>query len=103
MSLRTKIILVNVVLLASLLAIAGVCLRGLRLQRAHVEASLREYAALQLVESAQMRVVAAKARMHDEGMIGSQVVPQLKLALADLRQYKAVLSTYDAVMPPEIT
>ncbi|MDB5293065.1 MAG: zraS 4 [Phycisphaerales bacterium] len=102
MTLRRKIIIVNLVLLASLLAIAGVCLHGLRLQRSHVEASLREYKALQLVESAQMRVVAAKSHLHNEGAIKDKVVPQLKLALTDLRQYKAVLSTYDSIMPPEI-
>jgi signal transduction histidine kinase len=103
MTLRKKIILVNLLLLASLLAIAGVCLRGLYLQRAHVAASMREYAALQLVESAQLRVVAAKARMHDEGAVKSKVVPQLRRALTDLRQYKAVLSAYGSILPAEIS
>ena len=95
--------LVNVALLLGLLAIAGGSLGGLLLQREHVKSSLKEYAALQLVESAEIRVVQAKAKLHEPGITPAAIAPELRLALQDLRKYKALLGMYDRLLPGEIT
>ena len=103
MTLRRTLLLVNIALVVALLAITGGSLAGLWLQRGHVKASLREYAALELVQSAEVRVVQAKARLHEPGVTPADLAPELRLALQDLRTYKAMLGMYDRLLPDEIT
>ena len=100
-TLRGKLLLANAAALGAILVFAAVSLWGLRSQREHVEASLAEYTALQLVESAELKVVAAKAALRETapGPAGTQ----FKAALDDLRKYKAVVSNYDTLLPPEIS
>ena len=102
MTLRAKLLIINAVFLASLLVLAAVSLWGLRLQRDHVEASLAEYKAMQLVESAEMKVISAKAALHDVNVSPNQASLQFQAALDDLRKYKALLSSYDTFLPAEI-
>jgi signal transduction histidine kinase len=102
MTLRSKLFIINAALLGSLLVLAGASLWGLRSQREHVEASLAEYQAMQLVESAEVKVISAKARLHEAGINPAEVAVQFKAALDDLRKYKAVLSSYDTFLPAEI-
>ena len=102
MALRLKLLLINALLLVSVLAMAGLCLSGLMKQQKHVHASFREYSALQHVESAEVRLIAANAKLHDPKLELAKVLPILRSALDDLRDYKALLGTYDQLLPPEI-
>jgi signal transduction histidine kinase len=102
MRLRTKLLSVNLALLLSLVALAGTSLWGLLRQRAHVRASLAEYEALRLVESAEVRVIGAKAQLHDPEADRAAIAEAFKAALEDLRRYKAVLLSYDSFLPIEI-
>ncbi|HZL37575.1 MAG TPA: HAMP domain-containing sensor histidine kinase [Tepidisphaeraceae bacterium] len=102
MTLRRKLLLMNVALLAGLLAVAAASLWGLLRQRTHVRASMAEYASLKWVELAELGVVNAKAKLHEPGATPAQAAPQLRAALKDLRTYKAVISQYAKVLPPEI-
>ena len=80
MTLRAKLLIINAVFLVSLLVLAAVSLWGLRLQRDHVEASLAEYKAMQLVESAEMKVISAKAALHDVNVSPNQASLQFQAA-----------------------
>jgi two-component system NtrC family sensor kinase len=107
MTLRRKLLLVNAALLVCCVAVAGASLWGLLLQRGHVRGSLRMYAALQRVESAELKVVAAKARLSEAGVgaaaLESDILPQLRSAQQDLKTYRALLGMYDRVLPAEVT
>src|ERR1700759_1270373 len=102
MPLRRKLLIANALLLVSLLAMAGVSLLGLRRQQDHLQASFREYAALELVESAAVKVVEAQPKLTDRAEVGKTVLPELKAGLEDLRRYKAMLGMYDRLLPPEV-
>src|SRR4051794_8134989 len=102
MTLRKKLLSVNLMLLAGVIALAGSSLWGLLRQRSHVRASLREYGLLKWVESAQIHVLSAKSHLHDTPVDRDQVAAELRGALDDVRSYKAVLSSYDQVLPAEI-
>ena len=103
MTLRAKLLIINAMLLLCILVLAAASLWGLRSQRAHVEASLAEYRALQWVESAEVKVISAKAKLHDANMDPPTIAAELKTALDDLRMYKALLTTYDTFLPEEIS
>src|SRR4051812_39616075 len=102
MPLRRKLLIANALLLVSLLAMAGMSLVGLRRQQDHLQASFREYAALQLVESATVKLMAAKPKLADAAEIEGAVLPELRAGLDDLRHYKALLGMYDRLLPAEI-
>jgi signal transduction histidine kinase len=102
MRLRTKLLSVNLALLLSLVVLAATSLWGLLRQRTHVRASLAEYEALRLVESAEVRVIGAKAQLHDPDADRTAIAEAFKAALDDLRRYKAVLLSYDSFLPMEI-
>lgn len=102
MALRRKLFLGHALLFVSLLAMAALCLRGLLQQRRHLRALFGEYAAMQLVESAEVRVIATKSRLRDPHVPASQSLSELQIALDDMRHYKALLGMYDRVLPPEI-
>src|SRR5947209_3729654 len=89
MTLRSKLMGVSVSLLASVLLLAGASLWGLLQQRAHVRASLAEYAALKLVESAEVRVISAKARLHDAPPDRAALLADLNDAREQMWRYKA--------------
>jgi hypothetical protein len=74
MSLRRKLIIKDSLILLSLIAVVGACLGGLLRQRSHVQASLDEYAAVRLVESATAHVVSANAQL-DGKQVDSQNYP----------------------------
>src|SRR3954454_9039518 len=108
MPLRRKLLIANALLLLSLLAMAGLSLQGLRRQQEHLQASFREYAALQLVESATVKLIAAKPKLTgrdlaDRAAVKNAVLPELRTGLEDLRHYKALLGMYDRLLPAEIT
>ena len=102
MSLRRKIIFKDLALLVSLLLMIAGCLWGLLRQRQHVQASLSEYTALQKVEAAEIRLVAFQQSVHAGQMNQPQAIADLNAASLDLRQYKAIVSQYNTVLPPEI-
>ena len=102
MLLRRKLLIANALLLVSLLAMAGLSLLGLRRQQEHLQASVREYAALQLVESATVKLIAAKPKLIDRSEVRNVVLPELRVGLEDLRHYKALLGMYDRLLPPEV-
>ena len=103
MSLRRKILFKDAVVLAGLALMTAEALWGLHQQRAHVRASLDEYAALHLVESAESHLAAFQQKYH-AGQ-GNQPAAADELAAASLaiRQYKAVVMQYESVLPNEIT
>jgi two-component system, NtrC family, sensor kinase len=103
MSLRRKLIFKDLLILLSLIVVVGACLGGLLRQRAHVQASLDEYAAVQLVESADARVVSAKAQLDDKQVNFEKLALDFRAARTDLRQYKALLMQYKTVLPSEVT
>jgi signal transduction histidine kinase len=94
MSLRRKVIANDVGLLLSLSLMIGGSLWGLARQRAHVRASLAEYAALQRVEAGEVRFLAYRQTARPD---------DLAAALLELRRYKAIVAQYDTGLPPEIT
>src|SRR4051812_15874226 len=102
MPLRRKLLIANALLLVSLLAMAGLSLLGLRRQQDHLQASFREYAALQLVESGTVKRIAARPKLADRAEGKSAVLPELRMGLEDLRPYKALLGMYDRLLPAEI-
>lgn len=103
MTLRRKLLLMNIILLAGLAGVFAASAWGLLRQRAHVRASLAEYASLKWVERAELGVVKAKARLHEPGAAPAQALPELHDAMMDLRTYNAIISQYSKVLPPEIT
>src|SRR5271170_7135229 len=103
MSLRRKLIFKDLLILLSLIAVVGACLGGLLRQRAHVQDSLDEYTAVQLVESADARVVSAKAQLDDKQVDFEKLALEFRAARTDLRQYKAQLLQYKKVLPSEVT
>jgi two-component system NtrC family sensor kinase len=103
MSLRRKILFKDVALLVSLALMIAGSLWGLLRQRQHVQASLNEYTALQQVQTAQTRLVAFQESLHAGHMRDPQAVDDLHAALGQLREYKALITQYDSILPPEIT
>jgi signal transduction histidine kinase len=103
MSLRRKILFKDAVLLASLMLMIAVALWGLLRQRQHVQASLDEYTALQKVEAAQIHLVAFQQSVHADQLNTPTAVADLQAASLNLRQYKAIVSQYNAILPPEIS
>jgi two-component system NtrC family sensor kinase len=101
-TLRAKLLWINALLLMGLLALAGVSFWGLRVQRHHVEASLAEYRALQWVESAEVKVISAKAKLTETSATAATLLPEFRSAMDDLRNYKALLLSYDTFLPAEI-
>jgi signal transduction histidine kinase len=102
MTLRRKILFKDVALLASLLLMIGFTLCGLLRQRQHVRASLNEYAALQKVEAAEIHLVAFQQRAHASELTEPSAIAELQAASLNLRQYKAIISQYNSILPPEI-
>jgi signal transduction histidine kinase len=103
MSLRRKLIFKDLLILLSLIAVVGACLGGLLRQRNHVQASLDEYTAVQLVESADSKVVSAKAQLHDKPVDFDKLAQQFRAARTDLIRYKVLLTQYKTVLPSEVT
>jgi signal transduction histidine kinase len=103
MSLRRKILFKDLALLASLLLMIGFTLWGLLRQRQHVQASLNEYTALQKVEEAETHLVAFQQRLHAGALNEPNAMADLQAASLNLRQYKAIISQYNSILPPEIT
>jgi two-component system NtrC family sensor kinase len=103
MSLRRKILFKDVALLVSLLLMIAGSLWGLLRQRQHVQASLNEYTALQQVQTAQTRLVAFQESLHAGRMHNPQALDDLHVAVKQMREYKAVITQYDSILPPEIT
>jgi hypothetical protein len=103
MSLRRKILFKDLALLASLLLMIGFTLWGLLRQRQHVQASLNEYTALQKVEEAETHLVAFQQRLHAGALNEPNAMAELQAASLNLRQYKAIISQYNSILPPEIT
>ncbi len=102
MSLRKKLFFKDIGLLVSLLLMVGSCLWGLRLQRTHVRSALNEYGGMELVQSADVQVIAFKEGLHDSTFDRPKAVAGLRDALHDLRRYKALIGQYDNILPPEI-
>jgi signal transduction histidine kinase len=90
-------------LLVSLLLMIAGSLWGLMRQRQHVTASLNEYSALQRVQTAQTRLVAFQQHLHAGEMRNPQAVADLQAASATMREYKAIVTQYNSILPPEIT
>jgi two-component system, NtrC family, sensor kinase len=103
MSLRRKLIFKDLLILLSLIAVVGACMGGLLRQRRHVQASLDEYSAVRLVESADAQVVSAKAQLDDKQINFEKLATEFKSARTDLREYKALLLQYKTVLPSEVT
>ncbi len=95
-------LLKEMLLLCSLLALIGVALWGLLRQRQHVLASLSEYDSLKKVESAEIHLVAFNQLAHEAKASDPKAIQELQAASLALRQYKALISQYDSVLPPEI-
>jgi signal transduction histidine kinase len=102
MSLRGKILLKDLLLLACLLCMIGGAIWGLVRQREHVRASLAEYTALQKVETAEIHLVAFSRQVHSGKGTQPRAMEELAGASLALRQYKALITQYDTVLPPEI-
>jgi signal transduction histidine kinase len=102
MKLRTKLVSVNVALLCSVVALAAASLMGLLRQRTHVRASLAEYEALRLVESAEVGVIRGKALLREPGIGREATAAEFAAAVEQLVRYKAVLLSYDNFLPVEI-
>jgi len=88
--------------LAGVLLLAAACIWGLYRQRAHVEASLQEDAAIKSVESAQLSVVAAKAGLDARQPDVARVIDDLHNARSALRGYKAMVTMYSPALPAEV-
>jgi two-component system, NtrC family, sensor kinase len=102
MTLRSKLLGVNVSLLAGVLLLAGASLWGLLQQRGHVRASLAEYEALKMVEAAEVKLISAKARLRETPLDRAAVLAELTDAREQMWKYKALLSAYDSFLPGEI-
>jgi len=103
MSLRRKILVKDGVLLLSLLLLIGSALWGFWRQYGHVQASLKEYRALQQVEQAANSLSKFQLAVRAGDAASPRSISHLHDALMALRQYLLVLNVYNAVLPPEIT
>ncbi|MGD0140335.1 MAG: HAMP domain-containing sensor histidine kinase [Tepidisphaeraceae bacterium] len=103
MSLWRKILFKDAVLFVSLLLMIAGSMFGLWRQREHVQASLNEYSALHLVEVAEARLLAFQQAVRSGAVNQPAAITDLRAALSAMTEYKAVLSQYDSILPPEIT
>ncbi len=103
MTLKRKILLKDVLLLLCLGLMIGAAFRGLLRQRQHVQASLNEYAALQKVEIAQNHLLAFSQAVHSGAMTSPTSIADLQAASLGMREYKAIISQYNSILPAEIT
>jgi signal transduction histidine kinase len=95
-------LIANCAALGGVLVLAAACIWGLYRQRAHVEASLQEDAAIKMVESAQLSVVAAKAGLDAHQPDVAKVIDDLHNARMALRGYKSQIKNYSAALPAEV-
>jgi two-component system, NtrC family, sensor kinase len=103
MTLRRKILFKDVLLLLCLALMIGTAFWGLLRQRQHVQASLNEYAALQKVEIGQNHLLAFSQAVHSGTMASSAAISDLQAASLSMREYKAIISQYNSILPAEIT
>jgi signal transduction histidine kinase len=103
MSLRRKMLFKDFALFVSLLLMIAGSLWGLLMQRQHVRASLNECSALQRVQLAQSHLVAFQQRLHAGDMRTPQAVAELQAASVTMREYKAIVTQYNSILPKEIT
>lgn len=103
MSLRRKIFFKDAILFASLLLMIIAAAFGLWRQHQHVQASLSEYSALHHVEVAEAHLLAFQQSVSADTMTQPPAVADLREALTEMSEYKAVLSQYDTILPQEIT
>ncbi|MGD0768685.1 MAG: ATP-binding protein [Tepidisphaeraceae bacterium] len=103
MSLRRKILFKDAVLFVSLLLMIAGSMFGLWRQREHVHASLNEYSALHHVELAEARLLAFQQAVRSGAVNQPDAITDLRAALSAMTEYKAILSQYDSILPPEIT
>jgi two-component system NtrC family sensor kinase len=102
MSLRRKILVKDSLLLLALLLTLGGALWGLHRQQEHVRASLGEIAALQRVQVAGTRLAAYQQAVHAGRARDPLAIADLRAAVLAMGEYKAMVSQYNSVLPPEI-
>lgn len=103
MTLRRKLLLLNTLLFLGLTAVAAACLAGLLRQRTHVRASLSEYGIMKWVQSAQLHLANGKVMLDGPLPDTNGAAKEFSAAWDDMRSYKAILASYDRVLPDEIT
>jgi signal transduction histidine kinase len=103
MSLRRKILFKDAIVFVSLLVMITGSIFGLLRQRRHVQASLSEYSALRHVELAEAHLLAFQQAVNKGSISEPPAVAQLRATLLEMSEYKAILSQYDNILPPEIT
>jgi signal transduction histidine kinase len=102
MTLRRKILVKDGLLLASLAVLIGGAAIGLWQQHRHLNASLNEYAILSLVQQGRARVEGFRQAVHSGKLSDPATLNELVAGQTVLSRYKAVLSQYDSILPPEI-
>jgi signal transduction histidine kinase len=68
-----------------------------------VRASLNEYTGVQEIESAAAKLISFKQKLRDPNFDRTEAARDLRMAQKNLGRYRAMVSQYNSILPPQIT